>query len=437
MTRKLNRNYSLSARTKGPLNISDVGPRFGSTKLAAAAIRGALTLAVLSALLLIGARPTQAQTGTVLYTFTGGSDGGGPESRLISDGVGNFYGTTVVGGLGYGTVFELSPNGSEGWNETVLYSFTGGADGANPTYSYVIFDSGGNLYGTAYGGGTNGYGVVFELSPAGKSWTETVLYSFAGGTDGANPVNGLILDPAGNLYGKTYYGGGHTYGTVFELSPSSGGWTEQVICAGDYAFGNSDAGLTMDAAGNIFTAGFWQVFELSPNGSGGWTPTVIHSFTYGTKDGYYPQGTPVLDQAGNLYGTTYDGGANNYGTVYKLSPGTNGKWTETILYSFKSNGEDGFGPWAGIVFDAAGNIYGTTVVGGDGNGGTVFELVAAVGTGSYKEKVLWRFNGRDGDGPLGSLILDSAGNLYGTAYDGGGPGKFGVVFEVNPLISLF
>src|SRR5208283_5342872 len=165
--------------------------RFGSTKLATAAMRGALTLAVLT-VLLIPSHPAQAQTETVLYNFTGHNDGGTPQSRLTPDGAGNLYGTTYSGGTsGVGTVFELSPNGSGGWNETVLYSFSGGMDGSHPSLSYVIFDKLGNLYGTASnGGGANGYGVVFELSPVGTSWTETVLYSFVGGTDGAVPLNG-------------------------------------------------------------------------------------------------------------------------------------------------------------------------------------------------------------------------------------------------------
>ena len=437
MTRKVTRNYSLSV----VVPFFAVGPRFGSTKLAAGAphirafcecvgacaIRGALILAVLSALLLIAARPAQSQTEAVLYNFTGGSDGGDLNSRLTFDGAGNLYGTTYSGGLGYGTVFELSPNGNGGWNETVLYSFTGGADGANPNFSYVMFDSVGNLYGTAANGGANGYGVVFELSPVGTSWTETVLYSFANDGDGANPEAGLIMDPAGNLYGTA-----HGSGVVFELSPSGGGWTEQVIYAlPEFELGPS-AGLTMDAAGNIFGVGLHAVFELSPNGSGGWNPTVIHTFT-GTPhhDGTFAEGTPVLDQAGNLYGTTWEGGANNCGTVYKLSPG-NGKWTEEILYSFILNGKNGNFPWGGVVLDAAGNVYGTTLYGGkygevDAYGdGTVFELV-----GGYQEKVLWNFNNTDGRYLFDSLILDSAGRLYGTTQYGGSGGD-GVVFEVNP-----
>ncbi len=526
---------------KGPLNISAAGPRFGSTKLAAGAphirafcecvgvyaIRGALILAVLSALLLIAARPAQAQSGPygvvspatlnfrgaagqtsppqlvslkntgdseltvsnisisadfaitknqcangvrpgthcnvyvtftppgpgtetgtltfvdnasnspqivslsgtigeiVLYNFAGGSDGVYPASGLIFDGVGNLYGTIWQGGaFGVGNVYELSPNGNGGCNKTVLYSFTGGADGAYADGN-VIFDSVGNLYGTALSGGANGDGVVFELSPAGTSWTGTVLYSFAGGADGASPGS-LIMGSASNFYGTNSAG-------VFELSPSGGGWTNRVIYSVE-----ASSGLTMDDAGNIFGAGWVYgvntLFELSPNGNGGWNPTALHVFNGAGHDGDEAFGTPVLDKAGNLYGTTIFGGdprcQYGCGTVYRLHPITKGKkkgeWTESILLSFRG-GEDGAYPAAGIVFDAAGNIYGDTV-GGDG---TVFELLAPVGSGGYKEKVLWSFNGADGFEPGDSLILDSAGNLYGTTMQGGVNTR-GDVFEVIP-----
>ncbi len=390
------------------------------------------------------ARPVPAQTETVLYSFAGGSDGGSPAYRLTSNSAGNFYGTTFEGGVGnggvgYGTVFELSPNGSGGWNETVIYSFKGRADGANPS-SYVIFDSAGNLYGTTYYGGSKGNGVVFELSPVGKKWKETVLYRFAG-TDGANPANGLIFDTAGNLYGTTLNGPSGDP-IVFELSPSAGLWTEQVI----YSIAQPELdgllnGLTIDAAGNIFGTTYYTVFELSPNGISGWNSTLLHTFTGGTKDGAYALGTLVLDQAGNLYGTTQFGGAHGeqvggYGTVYKLSHLKKG-WKEKILYSFKGGPQDGIGPVAGIVFDASGNIYGTTYEGGEAGLGTVFELVAPAGAGKYEEKVPWSFNGPDGSEPFASLILDAAGNLYGSTLvggttDQGGSSGNGVVFEVTP-----
>ena len=368
----------------------------------------------------------------VLYNFTGGSDGGWPGAGLVSDGAGNFYGMTYPVTTGYGTVFEVSPNGSGGWNETVIYNFTCGSDGGGPTYNSLLFASG-NLYGTTQGCGANGWGVVFELSPVGTSWTETVLYGFGGiQTDGGGPLSGLIKDAAGNLFGTTVNGGTAGCGTVFELSPSGGGWTERVIYnVESWTAGALYAGLTMDAAGNIFGATSLTAFELSPNGDGGWNPTVLHTFQGSPKDGSYATGTPVLDKAGNLYGTTRTGGAYGVGTAWKLRPVKNGKWSETILHSFGNRG-DGVEPWAGIVLDAAGNIYGTTTGGGLYGGGTVYELVApAAGKKGYVEKALWNFNGTDGATPYGAVVLDSAGNLYGTTQGGGSYGN-GVVFEVIP-----
>jgi len=412
--------------TTGPCNISDVAPRFDSTKLAAVVIRAALTLAVLAALLSIAVLPAHAQTETVLYNFCtqpNCSDGAYPLSNLTFDAAGNLFGATGGGGLwGYGTVFELSPNGSGGWNESVLYSFTGVADGAYPE-GPVIFDSVGNLYGTANEGGAYGYGVVFELSPVLGGWTETALYSFANDGDGANPSGGVIMDPAGNLYGTTL-------STVFELSPSGGGWTEQVI----YAVG-SGRGLVMDAAGNIFGTTFPTVFMLSPNGNGGWTPTVIHTFPSGPRDGDSPQGALTLDGAGNVYGATYGGGTKNWGIIFMLSPVTQGKkkgeWKERILYSFP--GQPGAcQPIAGVVLDARGNIYGTTRVGGKYQKGDIYERTVYGWKGQ-----IWSFNGTDGELPTGSLILDGAGNLYGTSSHGGSTyggssAGYGVVFEVTP-----
>jgi uncharacterized repeat protein (TIGR03803 family) len=437
------RSRGRNSGTTCRLNISHVGPRVSSAKLAATVLRGALTLAVLSTLLLIPARPAQAQTERLLHDFKGASDGGEPYSRLTSDGAGNFYGTTEIGGQGYGTVFELSPNGRGGWNEIVLHTFTNYLDGGYPFFTALIFDCVGNLYGTAYSGGPNGSGVVFKLTPKGKRWAETVLYSFGseGGPPGAHPFNGVIMDAAGNLYGTFLVNGLPTNEAVYELSPSdgNGGWTLNVIYTFDApADNNGGGGLTMDARGNIFavlSAAYDSpaIVELSPDGHGGWNPTVLRIF----GNNIFPEGAPVLDKAGNLYGTTQAGGASNMGAVYRLSPGKNGAWTEKVLYAFRGGKKDGIGPYAGIAFDAAGNIYGTTIFGGESNKGTVFELVAPVGKGSYKEKVLRSFNGADGSGPLGSLILDSGGNLYGMTPSGGGTGCYalkgcGVAFELAP-----
>ncbi len=415
-----------------------------TNKLAAAMICGILTLTVPAAMLLIATHPAQAQTEIMLHSFCASgsncADGANPSGRLTSDNAGNFYGTTPNGvAWGTGIVFELSPNGSGGWNETVLYSFTGGADGASPAYSYVLFDDAGNLYGTASGGGSNGYGVVFKLSPGESNWQESVLYNFAGGTDGANPGNGLIRDVAGNFYGTTQVGGAYGGGTVFELSPAGDGWTEQVLYSIAPSGYPMTAGLTMDKVGNIFGASGSTVFELLANGNGGWTPTVIHTFTggpKGAKDGMGAEGTPVFDHAGNLYGTTYNGGLHQVGTVYECSL-EKGTWTEKILHSFGANRGDGSIPWGGVLLDLAGDIYGISAYGGVHGPGTVYELVAPVGgVGVYKERILWDFDGTDGWASMGSLIWDSAGNLYGTTSEGGtieGYYGEGFVFEVTGL----
>ncbi len=429
-------------------NICCIGPTSNSKKTPISVMRGALAIAVLATLLPIVAHPAQAQTETVLYNFTGGNDGSGPKSSLTLHGD-NFYGTTVFGGLGEGgTVFELFPNGSGGWNETVLYAFcslgTGGQtcpDGGYPT-GPIVFDSVGNLYGmTPEGGNTNcgftvGCGVAFELSPVGAGWTETVLYAFcsqfSGGEchDGDDPGSYVTIDAAGNLYGEVAAG-------PFELSPSGEGWTQQILSA---TIRNSISGLTMDAAGNIFgpsssSTGQSIVFELSPKGKGGWNTTVIYTFTTGLTGSGTSWSPLTVDAAGNLYGTVTKGAVNNNGEVFKLSPGTTG-YTETVLFNFSpsSSASTGNLPSGGLVLDAAGNIYGTTMQGGTYGQGTVFELVAPVGTGKYEERTLWSFNGSDGSQPVDGLILDSAGNLYGTTYSGGS-GNSGVAFEVTTSAS--
>jgi uncharacterized repeat protein (TIGR03803 family) len=423
-------------------------------------MRGVLRFVVLSTLLLVALPPAHAQPEVVLYNFCSQPncvDGANPVASLMPDAAGNFYGTTELGGANRsGTVFELSPNGVGGYNETVLYSFCSlqnCTDGSHPD-SYVTSDGGGNLYGTTYYGGLfssgsySGYGTVFELSPepgggcpggsnTGNGWCETVLYSFMSKPDGAFPFSGLTWDQYGNLYGTTYRGGSGA-GTVYELSPNgSGGWDEQVIYgSGGYA------GLTIDGAGNLYGADEFKnghVFELSPNGFGGWNASVLHTFKGGPSDGAGPEGTPVLDSSGNIYGTTVGGGdTKGFGTVWKLTPAA-GAYTEETLYSFLW--PEGSNPKAGIVLDSSGNIYSTTAFGVFKspcyNGcGTVFEL--AVNGSGYEWTFLWPFNGTDGGNPTDNLIL-AAGNFYGTAYGGGtssncpGTGGCGVAFELNPL----
>jgi uncharacterized repeat protein (TIGR03803 family) len=404
---------------------------------------------------------------SIIYSFVyGTSDGLRPYAGLVADGAGNFFGTSVYGGaVGSpynfdGTVYELSPASGGGWTEKVLYSFgvyTG--DGTQP-YGGVIFDSKGNLYGTTTAGGANGQGAVFELSPgSGGTWTEQIIYSFKGGTtDGATPKRGsLVFDAKGNLYGTTFYGGANGAspydGTVYELSPGTGGtWTGKIIhnfgASGDGA--NPVSGLTFDAAGNLYgttdTGGTYNggtVYELTPGSGGTWTEAVLHSFDANGVDGANPLAGVIIDAQGNLYGNTQIGGSygNGLGTVYELSK-VGGVWTEQILYSFTGNANgttDGLTPIGNLMFDAAGNLYGTTLAGGVeiASEGTVYELSRASGT--WTEKILYAFNSAlsDGHAPESSLIFDAAGNLYGTTSAGGSnsAGQYGTVFEIANVVT--
>ncbi|MGA7080201.1 MAG: choice-of-anchor tandem repeat GloVer-containing protein [Terriglobales bacterium] len=395
-----------------------------------------LTL-LLSAPLIIATRPLQAQTETVLYNFCSDpscADGVSPTSSLTADGKGNYYGTTNSGGASEaGTVFELSPNGNGGWNETVLYSFTGKKDGVYP-FAGLVQDASGNFYGTTVSGGAKNKGTLFKVTPAG---TETVVHSFGEG-DGKQPYAGLIMDAQGNLYGTYSIGPYTTKGGVFKITPDG---TETVLWSFRYAGDGKSpyAGLVMDAQGNLYgttseggSAGYagpgrdrcdhgcGTVFELSPTGS----ETILYAFEGERKnDGAGPfYAGLVMDAQGNLYGTTDLGGAFGYGTVFKVTPAG----TETLLYTF-TGGTDGGSPFAGLLLDARGNLYGTTYRGGLYNEGTVFE-VSASGT----EGVLYSFTGgADGASPQAGLVMDAQGNLYGTASAGGSSGA-GAVFEVTP-----
>ncbi|HEY5177522.1 MAG TPA: choice-of-anchor tandem repeat GloVer-containing protein [Terriglobales bacterium] len=264
-------------------------------------------------------------TETVLHRFTDSElDGAAPlYTNLVFDQAGNFYGTTSGGGAAYaGTVFKLTPSNGT-WKESILYSFPGGTGGAGPDGG-VIFDAAGNLYGTTDWGGTSAWGVVFELTPSASGWTENVLYSFQNGSDGANPIGGLIFDQSGNLYGTTYSGGANGGGTVYQLSPSSGGWTLTTL----YSFsgsGGSVASLTMDASGNLYCTteydgayGGGNVCKLTRS-TGGWSYTSLHDFT-GGSDGAYLLGRVTLDTNGNLYGTASAGGAHGAGVVWEIMP---------------------------------------------------------------------------------------------------------------------
>jgi uncharacterized repeat protein (TIGR03803 family) len=389
----------------------------------------------------------------VLHSFNG-RDGFFPVG-VILDAAGNLYGTTTFGSRdskschsgsnGCGTIFKLSLGQDGKWTTTVLYSFNAnGKQGSNP-YAGLVMDAAGSLYGTTWLGGNvdicgSGCGTVFKLSPSGNGkWTETVLHSFHG-KDGANPYAGLVFDTAGNLYGTTWMGGTESCdcGVIFKLSPGTNGkWTEAVL----HSFNGKDganpyAGLVFDTAGNLYgttfstTDGESTVFKLTPGANGKWTHAVAHAFN--GKDGENLYAGVVVDAEGNLFGAAAGGGAYGDGTIFKLTPGTNGKWGETVLHDF--NGKDGAGPQADVALDATGNLYGTTVSGGNSKScigcGTVFKLSLGADR-KWTEMVLHSFNGHDGKGPaLGNLIFDTARNLYGTTIVGGNRG-YGVVFELK------
>ena len=383
-----------------------------------------------------------------LYNFIGGGDPKLPYAGLVFDKAGNLYGTTELGGNNtHGTVFELTPNANGSWTESVLYSFTGGSDGGKP-YASLVFDPAGNLYGTTgFGGSTNcnlGCGTVFKLTPGSSGWTESVLYTFTGGSDGRQPSARILLDAAGNLYGTTSFGGNvgsvcsSGCGTVFKLTRGSSGWTESVL----YAFqGGADgaspyASLAFDATGNLYgtasaggASGNGAIFKLTP-GSSAWTETVLHTFN-GGSDGKYPYGDLILDAAGNLYGTAYQGGGAGYGVVFELLPGSKGGLRESVLHAFYN--KPAANPVSGLVMDTAGNLYGTTMLGAQtactGGCGTLFKLTPASG-GKWTFSVIHSFGqGTDGYHPTGDLILDAAGNLYGTTQEGGAQGS-GMVFQI-------
>jgi uncharacterized repeat protein (TIGR03803 family) len=410
---------------------------------------------------LILARATQAQTYAVLHDFTGGGEGSVPQAGLTVDRAGNFYGTASNGGnygsdcqtQGCGVVFKLARRGS-GWILTPIYSFQGGTDGAQP-FARVIIGPNGSLYGTTGRGGTGndgyGYGTIFNLQPPSHAcantlcpWVETVLYRFMGGNDGWIPGLGdLTFDAAGNIYGTTGAGGssscnGNGCGVVFKLAPSNGAWTETVLYrfAGGTDGALPEAGVILDGQGNIYgtTAGggvgcvpyggCGVVFKLTRSGSD-WVETVLYTFT-GGDDGQFPSGGLIFDSLGNLYGTTSIGGSGGGGTVFELSP-SNGSWTFNTLYSFQGEG----GSYASLTMDPASNLYGTTW--DDGSYGSVFRLSRS--NGGWIHTTLAYFGGSLGQYPYGSVALDSSGNLYGTTTYGGiygGSLGYGVVWKITP-----
>ncbi len=420
----------------------------------------ALAIAIVFALTALVTPFAQAQTFTVLHNFTGGADGASPAAGLVMDKAGNLYGTASAGGAGYGTVFKLTHTGG-GWIVNPIYQFQGGSDGAIPLAA-LVFGPDGSLYGTTeiggnnvcqYVGGATGCGTVFNLKPPpnrpksfANPWVETVIYRFGFYTDGAQPYSEVLFDAAGNLYGTTAAGGpnddhdgidggggcGYHCGTVYELSPSNGGWAETTIFAfSEDSSANPQAGLVFDQAGNLYgvTAdegqeGMGSIFQLQPSGSG-WTERTLHSMQWGEGTNVYS--TLVMDAAGNLYGgnTGYSGYYGTYnGNVFTLTP--NGQsWSFSSLYSFPAKD----GPYGSLTMGAAGNLYGTTSIGGANNYGEVFKLTPFNGGWNYTS--LHDFIGSDGCNSTGKIILDAKGNLYGTT-SSCGASSHGNVWEITP-----
>jgi uncharacterized repeat protein (TIGR03803 family) len=393
--------------------------------------RGVLGFALALGVVVSACPGAQAQVFKVLHSFTGGTDGDGPLAGLAIDSSGNLYGTTSAGGdSGNGTVFKLNTQGVK----TVLHSFAGGEDGADPEAGLILV--GGNLYGTTTEGGAGGHGTVFEVTTAGK---ETVLYRFASEADGANPQAGLAQDAAGNLYGTTYAGGKAAKGVVYKLTrpaTSDGVWSEEVL----HSFGsgtdgaNPVAGVTFTSAGNLYgttsaggTYGYGTVFELTPS-TAAWTENVLHSFAM-QSDGGIPYAGIVLDSKGNLYGAATDGGtsgADGGGTVFELTPSSPG-WSFKVLYRLTGWGISG--TFRNLLL-APGKIYATTHCDGSYTAGTVYELTPAGSTWTYRSLHVFT-GGNDGRFSFSSPVLDAQGNLYGTTQEGGAYGN-GVIFKVTP-----
>lgn len=439
-------------------------PRRWRTKIAA------LTAAL--AALLFTPHALQAQTFNTTYSFggscnagSGGTDGSHPlGSGLIADSSGNLYGATSCGGTyGQGTVFELV-KASGGYTEQILYSFGAVSGDGNEPQSTPVMDSAGDLFGTTEYGGASKVGTVYELVKSSSGYTEEVLHSFSFGGDALDPNTGanLIIDASGNLYGTTMGGGPNQHGAVFELTKTSSGYSEQVI----YSFSppgnggvNADgfqpmAGVVMDSSGNLYGTTEYgganangTVYELIPSVTG-YSEKTLYSFgAAGLGDGTFSEASLLLDPSGNLYGTTVQGGANNRGSVFELIKGATG-YSEQLIYSFSAVtyignfiflNNDGANPRAGLVMDNAGNLYGTAMQGGAYGSGTIFELVES--SSGYTEVTLHAFSAYnsandtnyDGFYPQDSLYLDTFGDLFGTAQDGGATGN-GTTFEFIPQI---
>jgi uncharacterized repeat protein (TIGR03803 family) len=402
-------------------------------------LRSGFLAAFATAALLVSAAHA-ASTTKVIYSFAGGNDGEYTDTDLVMDQAGNIYGTSVQGGIfGGGTVFQVTPAGLH----TVLYNFTGGSDGGEP-YKGVTLDAQGNLYGTAVTGGggscEGGCGTLFQLKKSGNTYDFSVIHTFTGGKDGSGPGAPLSIDKFGNLYGMAPTGGQFGVGTVYVLRPTANGWSFHVIhtfTGGADGLGGSAGRVIFNPAGHVIAPstvggknGFGVVFELSPTTSGEWVYTSLYDFK-DSPDGALPYGGLAADAHGNLFGTTYYAGKNDFGTVYELSRGSSG-WKERVLYSFKG-GSDGGSPISTLVSDGAGNFYGTTSDGGAATCecGTIFKI-SRNASGAWIESVVYRFLGTPDAGfSYNGLVADGKGNFYGSTVHGGASND-GTIYKLTP-----
>lgn len=391
-----------------------------------------------------GAMLAVGQTYTVLHNFTG-PDGSEPLAGVTLENAGNLYGTTLSGGPGhYGVVYKLKRQGS-GYLYEVLYGFTGHEDGYAIHYGIAIGPD-----GRPYGAATqslDGYGNVFTLSPPATfcrtvscPWSLTLLHTFTGRPDGSYPgmTSKLVFDGDGSIYGNTPTGGAIGYGTIYQLTNSILGWQESVLYSfGGYqdgsepwhnvVIGNDGSLYGTTYSGGLYPPGDGTVFQLSPSPTG-WVKTILASFSRTGPEGGFIQAGLITDAVGNLYGATSGGGSGGGGTVFEVSPSANG-WVLQLLYSF--SGDNYWGPAGNMVMDPEGNLYGTTVKDGAYGAGSIFELTPS-SDGLWNYSTLYNFTGAlDGAQPMGDLVRDANGTLYGTT-SGGGTGYYGVVWKYQP-----
>ena len=407
-----------------------------------ARIRLCRTLALLAIVGFAIILPAHAQTYSVLFNFpTGGGDGLGATSTLLRDRSGRFYGTIAASqACPYGLVYQFKPSGS-GWIYNPLHCFNR-TDGYEPIiFGGLTVGPDGAYYGTTVFGGSGG-GTVFKINPGAMActtalcpWPVTVLGGFIS-NGGVNPFSNVIFDAAGNLYGTTQQGTPNGGGLVYKLTRSGNQWNETVLYNFTDVHAEPDTGVVMDAAGNLYgtltysgiqscTFGCGLVYELSPTAGGGYTEQVLHQFTAG-DDGSNPAASLVFDQAGNLFGsTTHGGNFGGGGTIFELSPSAGGGWTFNTLCGFAGNG----GPRSPLTMDAGGSFYGTTEYDGHG-AGSVFKVVPSAHGWTCSD--LYRFSFTDGGyEPIGGVTLDPSGNLFGTTSDGGA-NNGGVFWEITP-----